>query len=179
MMTNLEQHLISRGMDPTKYHVSYDDAEGVVTFYLYNLSGQIVGYQQYRPDQPSKKKKNDPKSGRYFTYLPREVEGVFGLDVLDYDDRTIYIVEGVFKAAVLHKLGYNSIAVLSATPKRMKPWFKILKQSWNLVAIGDNDPAGASLVTTVGKGFQSPVDLDEMLLESINNMITNFTEKTR
>lgn len=171
MMKKLKEHLISRGMDPSKYHIMYDSEDRIITFYLYNLSGAIVGYQQYRMDQPSKQKKNDPKSGRYFTYLPRDVDGVFGLEVLNYDDRTIYIVEGIFKAAVLHRLGYNAVAVLSATPKRMKPWFKIMKETWNLVAIGDNDPAGASLVRTVGKGFQSPKDLDEMSDENILNLL--------
>lgn len=161
-METLKQHLIDRGMEPDKYQISYDHDEGIITFLLYNGTGNIVGYQQYRPSQPSKQKKNDPKSGRYYTYLPKETDGVFGLDVLNVTDRTIYIVEGVFKAAVLHRLGYNAIAVLTSTPKRLKPWFRILRQTWNLVAIGDNDDAGRKLVSIVGKGFQSPIDLDEM-----------------
>ena len=170
-METLLEHLKSRGMDPSRYPIAYDHDEGIVTFLLFNGTGQLVGYQQYRPSQPSKQKKNDPKSGRYYTYLPKETDGVFGLDVLNHSDRTIYIVEGVFKAAVLHRLGYNSIAVLTSTPKRLKPWFKILRQTWNLVAIGDPDDAGLKLVNTIKNGFQSPLDLDEMTDEDIISLL--------
>jgi DNA primase len=170
-METLRKHLIERGMDPSKYPISYDNEEGIITFMLYNGTGSIVGYQQYRPSQPSKQKKNDPKSGRYYTYLPKDTDGVFGLDVLNPEDRTIYIVEGVFKASVLHRLGYNAIAVLTSTPKRLRPWFKILRQTWNLVAIGDNDSAGQKLVNIVKNGFQSPTDLDEMSDEDIKSLL--------
>ena len=170
-METQRNHLISRGMDPSRYPIAYDPEEGIITFLLFNYNGGLVGYQQYRPDKPSKQKKNDPKTGRYFTYLPKDTDGVFGLDVLDHTDRTIYIVEGIFKAAVLHRLGFNSIAVLTSTPKRLKPWFRILRQTWNLVAIGDNDDAGRKLVNIVGKGFQSPADLDEMTDEEIFSLL--------
>ena len=172
-METQREHLISRGMDPSRYPISYDPEEGIITFLLFNYNGGLVGYQQYRPDQPSKQKKNDPKTGRYFTYLPKDTDGVFGLDVLDHTDRTIYIVEGVFKAAVLHRLGFNALAVLTSTPKRLKPWFKILRQTWNLVAIGDNDDAGRKLVNIVKRGFQSPQDLDEMSDEEILKLLKN------
>ena len=159
---SMKQHLQDRGMDYSKYPIDFDPVEGVISFHLFNGNGHFVGYQQYRPDQPSKQKKNDPKSGRYFTYLRSETDGVFGLDVLDHKDRSIFVVEGVFKAAVIHRLGYNAIAVLTSSPKRLKPWLKILRQTWNLIAIGDNDDAGKRLVNIVGKGCQSPLDIDEM-----------------
>lgn len=170
-MESLREHLIQRGMNPDLYPICYDEDEKVITFWLHNGVGDIVGYQQYRPSVEEKKKKNDPKSGRYFTYLKQDKDGVFGWDVVNRDDRTIYIVEGVFKAAVLHRLGFNAIAVLTSTPKRLKPWFRILRQTWNLVAIGDNDDAGRKLVNIVGKGLQSPVDLDEMLDEDILELL--------
>lgn len=151
--------------------MSLDETNRSVTFYLYNLSGQIVGYQRYRPDVSTKKINNDEGESRYYTYLPSGVDGVFGLEQLNPQDRTIYIVEGIFKAAVLHRLGYNSIAVLSCHPKRLRPWFKIMKQTWNLVAIGDPDDAGKKLVNTLKRGFQSPYDLDEMNDEEIHQLL--------
>lgn len=169
-ITKLIDHLKSRGMDPFRYAMSIDGAENVVSFYLFNLSHQIIGYQQYRPDSDGKKV-NDPKLGRYYTYLPRGTDGFFGLEQLNSDDRNIFIVEGVFKAATLHRLGYNSIAVLTSSPKRLKPWFKIMRQTWNLIAIGDNDPAGKLLINTVKNGFQSPQDIDEMTDEEVHEMI--------
>lgn len=170
-MENLKQHLIGRGMNPDLYCTNYDEECRVVTWFLYNFSGQVVGYQQYRPDVTDKKIKNNPKDARYYTHLKNK-DGVFGLDVLNSEDRNIFIVEGVFKAGVLHRLGYNSLAVLSSTPKPLKPWFFILKQTWNLVGIGDNDKAGESLVRTVGKGFVSPKDLDEMSDKEIKELFT-------
>jgi DNA primase len=156
---SLEQHLRDRGMDPSLYNVQYDD--DAITFYLYNLSGQIVGFQQYRPEVLDKKM-NDPRLSRYFTYISEGRDGVFGLEVLDHYKGPIFIVEGIFKAAVLHRLGYNSIAVLTSHPKRMKPFFRIMQKTYDLIAIGDPDSAGQKLVNTIGKGLCSPKDLDEM-----------------
>ncbi len=169
-MESLADHLRNRGMNPDLYRVAYDEEERIATFFLYNLSGHIVGYQHYRPEA-GKERKNDPKQGRYFTYLPEGKDGVFGLDLLNHEDRTIYVTEGIFKAAVLHRLGYNAIAVLTSTPKRLKPWFRIMKATWNLVAIGDPDDAGRKLVNMVKSGFQSPFDLDEMSDEDIIELL--------
>lgn len=149
-------------MDPSLYNFAKNYSANTITFYLWNLSGQMVGFQQYRP-MKLEKKTNNPHLSRYFTYLKRDVDGVFGLEQLNPDDKVIYITEGVFKAAVLHRLGFNAIAVLTSSPKRMKPWFRILRaQGWKLIAISDNDAAGQKLVNTIKCGFKSPVDLDEM-----------------
>lgn len=169
-MTDLITHLKSRGMDPYRYSMAIDEVNRVVTFYLHNGTGDLVGYQIYRPDSTDKKN-NDPKLGRYYTYLPKQVDGVFGLEQLNDDNGIIYIVEGIFKAAVLHRLGYNAIAVLTSSPKRLKPWFKIMRQKWSLVAIGDPDAAGQRLVNIVGKGFTSPKDLDEMTDDEIRELL--------
>jgi hypothetical protein len=166
----LVKHLEERGMNPKLYNYAKSYSASTVTFYLWNMSGQIVGYQQYRPLKTSKRE-NNPRQSRYFTKL-KEKDGVFGLELLDFNQRTIYIVEGIFKAAVLHRLGYNAIAVLTNHPKRLKPWFRILRaQGWNLVAIGDNDSAGQKLVNTVNSGFLSPMDLDEMKDEDIISLL--------
>jgi hypothetical protein len=166
----LIKHLKQRGMDPKLYSFARSYSASTVTFYLWNLSGQLVGYQQYRPNKTSKRE-NNPRQSRYFTKM-KEKDGVFGLELLDPCQSTIYIVEGVFKAAVLHRLGYNALAVLTNHPKRLKPWFRILRaQGWNLVAIGDNDAAGQKLVNTVRCGFLSPQDLDEMKDEDIFSLL--------
>ena len=172
-MHYLEKHLIDRNMNPSLYSVGFDLEEGIVTFFLYNFSGQIIGYQKYNPNA-TKEKRNHPKEGRYYTYLPKKTDGVFGLEVLNSELRTIYIVEGIFKAATLHRLGYNAIAVLGNSPKRLKPWFKIMKQAWNLVGIGDEGKPGKLLVNAVGKGFQSEKDLDEMDDSDINRILGEY-----
>lgn len=173
----LVKHLEERGMNPKLYSYAKSYSASTVTFYLWNLSGQLVGYQQYRPNKTSKRE-NNPRQSRYFTKM-KEKDGVFGLELLDSNQKTIYIVEGVFKAAVLHRLGYNALAVLTNHPKRLKPWFRILRaQGWNLVAIGDNDPAGQTLVNTVKSGFLSPADLDEMSDEDILSLLKQSGVRT-
>ena len=173
----LIKHLEERGMNPKLYSLAKSYSASTITFYLWNLSGQLVGYQQYRPNKLDKKV-NNPKLSRYFTYLKRDMDGVFGLELLDSNQKTIYIVEGVFKAAVLHRLGYNALAVLTNHPKRLKPWFRILRaQGWNLVAIGDNDSAGQKLVNTLKSGFLSPVDLDEMKDDEIHSLLGAVTNR--
>lgn len=168
--STLVKHLEDRGMDTSLYRFFVGDE--VVTFLLYNPTGKPVGYLQYRP-HADKKAKNDPRSGRYFTYLPREVDGLFGLE----QDRggPLFVVEGVFKAAKLHSLGYSAVAVLGASPKRLKSWFRAASRQRPLYAVGDNDPAGAGLVKIVGAGVQSPADLDEMSDDEVLALLKEFT----
>ena len=71
----------------------------------------------------------------------------------------------------LHNLGFSAIAVLGASPKRLKSWFKAVRQQRTLLAVGDNDPAGAQLVRLVGSGFQSPLDLDEMSQKEVLTLL--------
>lgn len=169
---DLHAHLVYRGMVPEMYNISYDNENSVVTFFLYNLSGRIVGYQQYRPDS-MQKKTNDPKDARYYTYSPAMTDVMFGLEALRHKNtQPLYVVEGVFKAANLTRLGYDSIAVLTSDPKRMRPFFRILKATRPIIGIGDNDPAGKKLVKRVGRGDCSPIDLDEMS----DNDIVEFVE---
>lgn len=172
---NLYNHLKERGMNPDLYDCHLDDDLGVATFMLYDLSGRLVGYQKYRPT--GDKTRSNAENGRYFTYCPEKTTAVFGLELLDPTDRTLYVTEGIFKAAVLHRLGYNAIAVLTSTPKPMRQWFWLLGKRYNLQAVGDGDSAGAALVRMVGKGFCSPVDLDEMKDEDIEELLWQQSRK--
>lgn len=186
-MIDLKQHLIERGMDPELYVVAYDYEEQSISFLLYNLSGQIVGYQKYRPGSEQKKKRNDEDLGRYYTFTSKHKsddgtsfkDGVFGLEAIlppvRFTDRPLYIVEGVFKAAVLHRLGFDAIAVLTSHPKRLKSFLRIVKTVRPVVGIGDPDPAGEKLVRFVGAGFTSPKDLDEMSDLSIIKLLQGNT----
>lgn len=167
---SLRKHLIDRGMNPDLYRVSINEEENIANFLLFNLSGQIVGYHNYRPDK-DKTRNNDPFEGRYFTRVEKGNMPVFGLELLNPSDRRIFVVEGIFKASKLHRLGYNAIAVLGATPKPLKNWFYLMNMQWDLIAIGDNDDAGQKLVGLIGNGFISPIDLDEMTDYSVKELI--------
>lgn len=170
MSIDMESHLKSRGMNTSLYTIEY--GENCATFYLYNPARKLVGYHRYNP--LGSKKTNKPAEAKYYTRLPKETDGLFGLE----QDRggTLFIVEGIFKAAALHREGFNAVAVLGATPKRLKSQFKIWRAHRPLIAIGDNDKAGASLVRLVKRGVQSPIDLDEMndLFYYTTNCVCSF-----
>lgn len=162
-------HLKYRNYDVNLYknHV-IDEENHVLTVYLNNLIGQFVGFQQYRSNVHNKRM-NDPRNSRYFTYSQKKTNACWGLETFDNYKKDVYIVEGIFKASALHRLGLNSIAVLSNNPVEMMKW--LFTMNYNYIAIGDNDSAGAKLVRCVGKGVQLEKDVDEYELSDLKSII--------
>lgn len=173
-MTSVKSHLEQRGLVPSLYpDLVVDEEERTATFFLYS-GDKLVGYQQYRPDVASKKL-NDPKEARYFTYLPRGVDGVWGYGRKYSRSRVLFLVEGVFKAATLHRLGYNAVAVLGATPKRLSNQILLWGcYGFQCVALGDNDEAGRDFVRFVGQGCTTERDLDELTDEEVHSYARAF-----
>lgn len=167
---DLVKHLLTRHYDPSRYVNQVLDFENeVLIVYLPNLSGQLVGYQQYRPNV-KEKRTNHPSEARYFTYTQRGVNACWGLETLDPNKRTVYLVEGVFKASALHMLGYNALALLTSSPKPMKSWLHTLNH--DLIGIGDNDAAGSGIIRVAGKGFKLEKDIDEYDLPTLQGMLS-------
>lgn len=166
---DLVKHLLTRHYDPSRYVNQVLDFENeVLTVYLPNLSGQFVGYQQYRPNV-TEKRCNHPSEARYFTCSQRGVTACWGLEALDSDKRDVYLVEGIFKASALHMLGYNALALLTSHAKPMKSWLHTLNH--NLIGIGDNDKAGDGIIKIAGKGFKLEKDVDEYDLITLQGML--------
>lgn len=178
-------HLKSRHLNSEKYHMSYDNE--LVTFYLYNLSGQLVGYQNYRPGAP-KTLNNDPKEGRYYTYSLK-TEGhpgnrktyslaVWGLETIHYTPNVLFLTEGIFDACRLHNLGLSAIAMLSNDPKGFRSWLHTMKDKLK-VAVCDNDAAGQKLtkIADVAVFVDSTKDLGEMSESELNNFFINNLRK--
>ena len=90
--TDIEAHLRSRGVDPSRTNVIMDKESGKATFLLYNLSGQLVGYQQYNPSGDKKGQNRMPAEHRkalakYYNYVTKEDEhtskiAVWGLETV-------------------------------------------------------------------------------------------------
>jgi hypothetical protein len=141
---NTLSHLHSRYLDTSLHRVWVDEDNSLATFPLWNLSGQLLGYQQYRPNA-DKKIKNDPREGRYFTRLKEGKIRVWGLESF-YCSNTLFVTEGIFDAARLSYFGYAAVATLSYTvgPSTAQ-WLKILRSSRHTVAICDSDPSGRLL----------------------------------
>ena len=133
------EHLKTRHVDLTLHTPSI--ASDTATFMLYNLSGQLVGYQQYRPFA-DKKKSNDSK-GRYHTWYKDKV-AVWGLESLHLTPGVVFVTEGIFDAARLTECGVSALAVLSNNPSRdVKNFLSSLGSV--IVAVCDNDAAGRKL----------------------------------
>jgi hypothetical protein len=120
-----------------------DDAERVATFFLWNLSGKLVGYQQYRPEG-EKKPQNNPKQGKYFTYRKQPTVAVWGVESLHLTPHVVFVTEGIFDAARLTERGMSALAVLSNnTGWDLRNWLGMLNRK--VVAVCDGDAAGARL----------------------------------
>lgn len=170
---NLEQHLRSRHLDLELHRPALDEAEGVATFFLWNLSGQLVGYQQYRPGA-DKQKKNHPREGRYFTFRKAPTVAVWGVESLDLTPGVVFVTEGVFDAARLTALGVSALAVLSNDPTTdVKNFLGCLGR--RVVAVCDNDAAGRRLAKLGDVAvFTDGKDLGESSEEFVQNLVAQF-----
>lgn len=140
---DLLQHLKDRHLNVDLHRPCISQDDGTVTFFLYNLSGQMVGYQQYRPDK-SKLENNHPKEGRYFTYRTPGSIAVFGLESLDLKQDIVFVTEGIFDAARLTSRGVPALAVLSNDPPQdIRNFLHSLGRT--VVAVCDRDAAGRKL----------------------------------
>jgi hypothetical protein len=145
MSTEMLAHLSGRCLDPSKYSGVAVDVDSV-TFPLWNLSGQMVGYQVYKPNA-EKNHQLAPRDQRYFTYVTRAggkepALAVWGIETVS-SNKPLYLVEGVFDACKLHNLGLSAVAVLSCDPKHLKSWLATLPQK--KVAVCEGDAAGRKL----------------------------------
>jgi len=136
---NLKQHLLSRHIDFDIHTVYMSDT--TATFMLYNLSGQIVGYQRYQPLAPHLS--SNALDGRYYTRRSPHL-CVFGLETLSESQNTIFITEGIFDIARLTIKGRSGIALLTNSPNSsMLNFLACLPQ--RRILISDNDKGGEFL----------------------------------
>ena len=181
---SIEDHLRSRGLDPNRSTVVVDKKTGYATFLLFNLSGQLVGYQQYNPEGDKKvngRRKNgkfDMDLAKYFTYIGDEGKtkkiAVWGTDTLYPEDNFMFITEGIFDVVKIHNAGYPGIAVLANRPLPLRAWFKALGKT--VIAIEDNDAAGSNLRSVADLHFTVP-DPYKDLGDMPQNEVTEFIEK--
>jgi hypothetical protein len=142
-METLVEHLKKRHLDLELHRPVLDLENDVATFYLWNLSGNFCGYQQYRRFG-EKKPQNNPKEGKYFTYRKQPTLAVWGVESLHLSPNVVFLTEGVFDACRLTEKGYSALAVLSNnTGKDLSNWLSMLNRK--VVAVCDNDAAGKRL----------------------------------
>lgn len=169
-MSSFLEHIQTRsfgllGYDQDEGIAWVDYEEEIVTFPLWNLSGQLVGYQQYNWDKP-KARQNKPREQKYFTYTPKQTIGVYGIDMLPSNPReTVYLVEGVWEALVGWSFGLPCIAVLGVTSKPNKDLHNFISSlPYNVVSLCQPDKAGVGLSKLANRSLTLAADLDDCLL---------------
>lgn len=172
-MDTVLQHLKNRHLNVELHRPMVDEVERVATFLLYNLSGQVVGYQQYRPEG-EKKPSNNPKLGKYYTYRKQPTLAVWGVESLHLSPNVVFVCEGLFDAARLTQKGASALAVLSNNPSPdLRNWLTCLNRK--VVAVCDNDSAGRKLAK-----FGDVVvycedhDLGDSSDEFVNDLVRRF-----
>ncbi len=145
MTFNIHSHLSSRFLDTKIHRTLIDEEENVATFFLYNLSGQLVGYQQYRP-LGDKNTFQHPKQGKYYTYRNRNYPTValFGLESYHFTPDILFVVEGVFDATRFTSKGISCVATCcNNPPKDYKNFFTCIPRK--TIVVCDSDSAGIKL----------------------------------
>ncbi len=167
-MGNFLNHLTERCKGPPEDFGNLDHDKELFTRYLYNLSKQTVGYQQYNW-KGDKKTRN--RGGRYYTYLsgtcPQAQIGLMGLDNIRYGE-TLYLVEGMFEQITGTRYGINCVAVLCNNPKHAKEWLRIYPGK--IVHLAQPGPIGLDMPSLTDEIVQLSKDLDEYTLEEFNSL---------
>ena len=114
---------------------------GIVTFPLWNLSGQLKGIQMY--NWKGSKEVHNSREGRYHT-VAKSGPCFYGAEFLNSEVPVTFISEGVFDSLSLLKFG-NSVAILSNDPKPLAQQLRLLPGI--KVAVCDADKAGKELTT--------------------------------
>jgi hypothetical protein len=161
-VTPFLEHLTSRCKACPVVYGQVDEESELFTRIIYNLSGKIVGYQQYNW-KADKKVSNDSK-GRYWTYLSKQDKvtalGLVGVESFVWG-LPVYLVEGQFEQATAQSYGLtNVVAVLCNNPKPLRNWIYVYPGT--VTALCQNDPAGKKLaVVAGGRALHLSKDLDE------------------
>lgn len=179
-MKTIREHLKDRHMNIELYNsVWICEEERTATFGLYNLSGVLVGYQQYRPDITAKHDKV-PRNQRYYSYVSSEgvskALAVFGLETVDMmNDDVIVVTEGIFDICRVHNLGLPGVAVLCNNPEHLKEWLALLPMKKVVIIDNDENKAGNKL-TRYGDTVIIPStgDLGDQTDEDVRQLLRKY-----
>ena len=162
---DIKIHLKKRGIDTEKTRTIIDEETEDVYFFLYNLSGKMIGYQKYNPNykKTGQSKVSNPKMAKYFNWVTEEDFGrsiaVWGLESTKFTDRYLFVTEGIFDAARIQEAGYPAIAVLCNDPSdSLKSWLATMPQK--KIVIYDNDRPGRKLIKVGDYSYTVKTDKD-------------------
>lgn len=169
-------HLKQRYMNLGIHKVWINEVESMACFPIWNISGKLTGYQNYRPLNP-KAPNNDPHSGRYYTHRNKDEIGVWGMESWKFS-RTLFVVEGIFDAARITNHYGSCIALLSNNPSdATKRWLWTVRQSRPVFSICDNGPSGKKLASLSHKSYtMQEGDLGDSSEEFVRSVIAKYSD---
>lgn len=183
---DIYSHLKDRGIDPETTRVIVDEESSDTYFFIYNFSGQLVGYQKYNPRYEKKGQNNlkDPKLAKYFNWISDEGHGkkiaVWGLESINREDKFMFVTEGIFDVARVHQSGYPGIATMCNDPSpSLRSWIATLPQT--KIVIYDNDRAGMKLKSLGNHSFCVPSgkDLNDLSESEARNFLKDCLKGIR
>ena len=170
----LLNHLLSRHLDVNLHKVWIDEKRMKVTFPLYNLCGQMIGYQQYYP-LGSKDFNNDPREGKYFTRSPSGA-ALWGMESwsLSYP---LFLTEGLFDAARMTSRGCSALACFTNNPKHIQNWLWTISQFRPIIALCDRDDSGIKLAKYGTESYiiQSAKDLGDADESEVDHIVEKYS----
>lgn len=137
----MRQHLLDRWLDPDRYSGIWIEEGVSASFAMWNLSGQMVGYQKYQPNAP--RLHDNSVNSRYHSWFGSGLIGCWGIESLDWRSDVVFLVEGVFNASRLHWHGLPALALIANDPKHLRNWLSLLNR--RRIAVCDGDSDGAKL----------------------------------
>lgn len=171
---NIKEHLIERQVNLDLHRPLIQQEDLSATFFCWNFSGQLTGFQRYKPNG-YKKLFNDPVLGRYYTYKSKiGTLLIWGLESYFINDGPIFITEGIFDACRMTRRNQTAFATLcNKPPKDYKNWLMALNRP--IIAICDDDDAGR-LLANFGDCYEivPKTDLGDAPEDYISHLIERY-----
>lgn len=178
----LKEHLESRRMTTKLYSGLWlNEEESTVTFGLWNLSGSLIGFQQYKY-LASKERCKNPSNMKYFTIAGKTGKHSkllsFGVELLDSSQKVLFLAEGIFDVVPLHNRKVNALATLTNNPKHLASWLRTL--GYYLVALCEGDKAGRKLASVADEVVylsenKDPADMNDAWFDALVDRYTRLT----
>jgi hypothetical protein len=169
-------HLKERHIDLDKVPMMLGDEH--IYFWIYNLVGQIIGYQKYTPFAP----KSRNNEGRYITIVPSKQYAFIGMHSF-YDSEVLFTVEGVFDATRLWNLGLSCLAILGTADKAQINFLRLQKKAGRKV-IHITDPGLPATMLKNLRKFTSSIiipsgdeDLGDMSDDVVKSVLNEYIKR--
>lgn len=167
----IREKLLERGCDLNLPGLYIDDKNNVAYFWLYNLTGEFVGYQRYNPNGRKKftaKDYSNKLNQKYWTFLRpnlfqnRSKACLWGWQFYDHKSKIVFLVEGIFDAIKVLNAGYSNVfATLGNEPIHLKQQLILLRETHTVIVVADNDKASIKLKKYGTKSY-TPKNHDDL-----------------